>query len=320
MTAQSHEHSRIPDQQGVLRASAKVAAILPPTPLLPLDLRGTTIWCKADCLQPIGAFKIRGAWHRLSDLTPEERERGVVAFSSGNHAQGIAWAARRLGMPATIVMPADAPVAKRRSTQALGAQVVSYDRARESREEIAAALAADRGAVLVPSFDDPWVVEGQGSAAVEIASQMPVPVRHLVIPCGGGGLSAGCVLALPDARVTIVEPEGWDDMGVSLRTGEIVPVPPDPPFTSCDALQTTRVAPLTFDILKASGATGLSVTETEIAAAMRHAMTALGLVLEPGGAVALAALLAGKVKPQEGMAVLLSGRNVDPAAYAAILA
>ncbi len=321
MTAQSQSAAPTPDRsapnkQSVERAAAKIAAILPPTPLLPLDIDGVTIWCKAECLQPIGAFKIRGAWHRLSDMTDEERVAGVVAFSSGNHAQGVAWAARRLGMPATIVMPADAPVAKMASTIALGATVVTYDRMTENREEIAGRLATEKSAVLVPSFDDPWVVEGQGSAGVEIGAQMPGGVvSHLVIPCGGGGLASGCALALPDAQVTIVEPEGWADMGESLRAGDIVPVGPNPPFTSCDALQTTRVAPLTFGILRDRGATGVSVTEAEIGAAMRLAMTRLGLVLEPGGAVALAAVLAGKVAPVEGMAVLLSGRNVDPGRF-----
>jgi threonine dehydratase len=316
MTAQSQSVARIPDRQGVERAAAKIAAILPRTPLLPLDIGGVTIWCKAECLQPIGAFKIRGAWHRLSDMTAEERQAGVVAFSSGNHAQGVAWAAKRLDMPATIVMPADAPVAKMASTIALGATVVTYDRRAESREEIAGRLAAEKGAVLVPSFDDPWVVEGQGSAGIEIGAQMPGGVvHHLVIPCGGGGLAGGCALALPEAGVTIVEPEGWADMGESLRAGEIVPVGPNPPFTSCDALQTTRVAPLTFGILRDRGAVGVSVSEAEIGAAMRLAMTQLGLVLEPGGAVALAAVIAGKVAPVEGMAVLLSGRNVDPGRF-----
>jgi threonine dehydratase len=316
MTAQSQSAARIPDKQGVERAAAKIAAILPQTPLLPLEVKGVTIWCKAECLQPIGAFKIRGAWHRLSDMTDEERVAGVVAFSSGNHAQGVAWAARRLGMPATIVMPADAPVPKMASTIALGATVVTYDRMTDSREEIAGRLATEKGAVLVPSFDDPWVVEGQGSAGVEIGAQMPGGVvSHLVIPCGGGGLASGCALALPDAQVTIVEPEGWADMGESLRAGDIVPVGPNPPFTSCDALQTTRVAPLTFGILRDRGATGVSVTEAEIGAAMRLAMSRLGLVLEPGGAVALAAVIAGKVSPMEGMAVLMSGRNVDPGRF-----
>ncbi|QUT04286.1 threonine/serine dehydratase [Sphingobium phenoxybenzoativorans] len=319
MTAQSQSVARIPDRQGVERAAVKIAAILPPTPLLPLDIGGVTIWCKAECLQPIGAFKIRGAWHRLSDLSDEERQAGVVAFSSGNHAQGVAWAARRLGVPATIVMPADAPAAKMASTIALGAMVVTYDRMTESREEIAGRLAAEKGAVLVPSFDDPWVIEGQGSAGIEIGAQMPGgALSRLVIPCGGGGLASGCALALPEAQVTAVEPEGWADMGESLRAGEIVPVGPNPPFTSCDALQTVRVAPLTFGILQGRGAVGVSVTEAEIGAAMRLAMTQLGLVLEPGGAVALAAVVAGKVAPVEGMAVLLSGRNVDPGRFRAM--
>ncbi len=316
MTAQSQSAARAPDRAGVERAAAKIAAILPPTPLLPLEVEGVTIWCKAECLQPIGAFKIRGAWHRLSDLSDAQKAAGVVAFSSGNHAQGVAWSARRLGMAATIVMPADAPVAKMQATRDMGARVVTFDRMTESRELIAGAIAEESGAVLVPSFDDAWVIEGQGSAAIEAAAQLDRSIPHLVIPCGGGGLSAGCALGAPDARVTIVEPEGWADMGESLQAGEIVPVGPNPPFTSCDALQTTRVSPLTFDILRARGAVGLAVSEADIGQAMRVAMTTLGLVLEPGGAVALAAVLAGKVAPEAGMVLLLSGRNVDPATYA----
>jgi threonine dehydratase len=314
----------MPDRAGVLCAAEKIAAILPPTPLLPLEVGGVTLWCKAECLQPIGAFKIRGAWHRLSDLRAEEREGGVVAFSSGNHAQGIAWSARRLGMTATIVMPADAPAAKVESTKALGAKVIFYDRMTEKREVIAARLATESGAVLVPSFDDPWVIEGQGTAALEAADQLRSLIGrepdHLIIPCGGGGLSSGCALALPDAAVTIVEPEGWDDMGRSLVEGRIVPVGPNPLPTHCDALQTLEVAPLTFGILKARGAAGLFVTEAEISAAMRIAMTKLGLILEPGGAVALAAVLAGKAKAEETTVILLSGRNVDPATFARMTA
>lgn len=315
MTAQSQTAPRVPDLAGVERAATKIAAILPATPLLPLEHGGVTIWCKAECLQPIGAFKIRGAWHRLSDLSAEERARGVVAFSSGNHAQGVAWAARRLGMAATIVMPADAPRAKMAATHALGAAIVTYDRMRESREEIAARIATGKGATLVPSFDDPWIVEGQGSAALEAADQLrartgETPDR-LVIPCGGGGLAAGCATALPDAAITIAEPAGWDDMGRSLEGGEIVPVGPNPPPTSCDALQTMRVAPLTFGILRGRSALGVSVDEAEIGVAMRVAAERLGLVLEPGGAVALAAVLAGRVRISPRTIVLLSGRNVD---------
>lgn len=315
---------RPPTREGILAAAAKIAAVLPPTPLLPLAVGGMTIWCKAECLQPVGAFKIRGGWHRLTDLNADERAAGVVAFSSGNHAQGVAWAARRLGIAATIVMPADAPAVKMQATRDLGAEIVTYDRTTQSREQIATGIATDRRAVMVPSFDDPWVIEGQGSAALEAEAQLQalagLTVRRMVIPCGGGGLSAGCALAVPDADVTLVEPEGWDDMGASLLAGEIVPVGPNPPMTSCDALQTTRVAAATFDVLKARGVAHVAVSEDEIGAAMRAAMTRLGLILEPGGAVALAAVLAGKVAVEEGMVVLLSGRNVDPLVYARMVA
>ncbi|RVT40820.1 threonine ammonia-lyase [Sphingobium algorifonticola] len=326
MTAQSQASTataRQPDLAGILRADGKIRAILPPTPLLPVEIAGARIWCKAESLQPIGAFKIRGAWHRLSDMTAEERAAGVVAFSSGNHAQGIAWSARRLAMPATIVMPADAPLAKVESTRAMGARVIFYDRMTERREVIAERLARDSGAILVPSFDDPWVVEGQGTTALEAARQMEEQTgkmpTQLVICCGGGGLASGCALAVPDARITIVEPEGWDDFGESLRHGAIVPVGPNPPPTRCDALQTLRIAPLTFDILQARGASGVAVSEPEVADAMRFAMTRLGLVLEPGGAVALAAVLAGKIAVDDATIVTLSGRNVDPATYCAMI-
>lgn len=301
-------------------AAAKVAAILPPTPVFVREINGIDVVLKAESLQPIGAFKVRGAWHRLTALDDEARRRGVVAFSSGNHAQGIAWAARRLGIAATIVMPADAPRAKREGTLALGAEVVDYDRATESREAIAARLAEARGATLVPSFDDPWIIEGQGSAGIEAAAQMDAAglgaPAHIVVPCGGGGLAAGLALALADARVTVVEPDGWDDMRRSLEASWIEPVGPNPPPTACDSLQTTRVSPLTFDVLSRRDATGVAVSEAEIRAAQRWAAETLRLVVEPGGAVALAALLAGKVAVDPGTLVLLSGGNVDVDAYA----
>ncbi|WP_242139054.1 threonine/serine dehydratase [Sphingomonas sp. TREG-RG-20F-R18-01] len=315
---------RQPTRAGVRDAAAKVAAAVPMTPLLTATIQGVTVSFKAENLQPMGAFKLRGAWHRLTAIEPDARARGVVAFSSGNHAQGIAWAARRLAMPATIVMPADAPKSKRDGTLALGAEIVSYDRATESREHIAARLAEARGAVLVPSFDDPWVIEGQGSAGVEAAAQMAalglVSPRHVIVPCGGGGLAAGIALALPDARIIVVEPEGWDDMTRSLAAGRIEPVGDSPPPTACDSLQTMRVSPLTFDVLSRHRATGLAVTEAEIRHAQRWAADRLRLVVEPGGAVALAALLSSKVAVEPGMLVLLSGGNVDRAAYAAVLA
>jgi len=315
---------RQPTKAGVRDAAEKIARILPPSPIFPFNINGKTVTFKAENLQPVGAFKLRGAWHRLTALDDVSRARGVVAFSSGNHAQGIAWAARRLGIAATIVMPADAPASKREGTLALGAEIVDYDRATESRELIARRLAEARGATLVPSFDDPWVIEGQGSAGIEAAAQMaalglPAPT-HVVTPCGGGGLAAGLTLALPEARITVVEPEGWDDMRRSLEAGWIEPVGDNPPPTACDSLQTTRVSPLTFEVLARRGAEGVAVSEAEVAAAQRFAAERLRLVVEPGGAVALAALLSGKVTAADGMLVLLSGGNVDRAAYARVLA
>jgi threonine dehydratase len=314
---------RQPTRAGVRDAAAKVAAILPPTPLFTAEIKGITVAFKAECLQPIGAFKIRGAWHRLTALDDQARARGVVAFSSGNHAQGVAWAARRLGMQATIVMPADAPRAKREGTLALGAEVVSYNRATESREAIAARLAEARGATLVPSFDDPWIIEGQGSSGIEARRQMEAAglgePAHVVVPCGGGGLAAGIALGLGEAQITVVEPDGWDDMRRSLEASWIEPVGPNPPPTACDSLQTTRVSPLTFDVLSRRDARGVAVSEEEVRMAQRWAAERLRLVVEPGGAVALAALLAGRVSPEQGMLIILSGGNVDLAAYARVL-
>ncbi|MGU3390969.1 threonine ammonia-lyase [Sphingomonas sp. M1A8_2b] len=315
---------RQPTRAGVRDAAEKIARILPPTPLFVSEIKGVPVAFKAESLQPIGAFKIRGAWHRLTALDEAARKKGVVAFSSGNHAQGVAWAAKRLGMAATIVMPSDAPRLKRESTLALGAEVVTYDRATESREAIAARLAEARGATLVPSFDDAWIIEGQGSAGIEAAAQMAalgmgVPSR-VVIPCGGGGLSAGIALALKDSAITVVEPKGWDDMRRSLEASWIEPVGPNPPPTACDSLQTLRVSPLTFDVLSRRDATGVAVSESEIAAAQRWAAEKLRLVIEPGGAVGLAAVLSGKVKLEPGLLVILSGGNVDLAAYAKAMA
>jgi threonine dehydratase len=286
-------------------------------------VRGEPVHIKAECLQRTGSFKLRGAWWRLTSLNETEKRAGVVAFSSGNHAQGVACAAARLGIPATIVMPADAPAAKVAGTRGFGAEVVFYDRRNEDRIAIARALAEARGATLVPSYDDSFIVEGQGTAGLEIAEQYREAtgreVERIAVCCGGGGLSSGIALAVPDAEIIVVEPEGWDDMGESLRTGEIVPVPADTPPTRCDALQTLRVADLTYGILKARGATGVSVIEAEVADAMRFAFERLKIVAEPGGAVALAAALAGKV-PLAGTVLLVSGGNVDPATFRAMTA
>jgi len=315
--------TRSPTRQGVLRAAEAVAAILPPTPLLPVEIRRQQVWVKAECLQPIGVFKIRGAWHRLNDMTPEERARGVVGVSSGNHAQGVAWAARRLGIRAAIVMPRDAPRVKLERVRELGAEIVLYDRAREDRDAISRALAEERGAVLVHAFGDAWVIEGQGSAGVELTAQLETlagggPTR-IVTPCGGGGLAAGLALACPDAEIVTVEPEGWDDVAHSLASGVIERVGPNSPPTACDALQTRATWPINFAVLK-DRAVGLAVSEAEVRAAQHFAFAHLRLVLEPGGAAALAAALSGKVMLDGRTAIMLTGGNTDAASYAAMLA
>ena len=315
---------RAPRLAGVERAAAKVAALLPQTPLLPLEVDGQTIWCKAECLQPVGAFKIRGAWHRLTDLTPEQAAAGVVGVSSGNHAQGVAWAAKRLGISATIVMPSNAPKMKLAATRALGAEVVLYDRLTESRDAVAAALLEESGGTLVHAYGDPWIIEGQGSMGIEARAQMKArgvtgPDR-IVACCGGGGLSAGLALACPDAEVFAVEPEGWDDVTRSLVAGEILSVEDLAWPTECDALQTPQTWPINFAVLQARGVRGVVVTREEVRHAMRVAFEKLHLVVEPGGAAALAAVLAGKVAVSDATLVTLSGGNVDPALYAEILA
>ena len=314
---------RSPTREGVLRAADKVAALLPPTPLIPFEIDGATVWAKAECLQPIGAFKIRGAWHRLTDLSDEERARGVVGVSSGNHAQGVAWAARKLGIAATIVMPSDAPAVKLERTRALGAEVVLYERASEDRDAVAAKLLAERGGTLVHAFADAWVIEGQGSTGIEIAAQMErwagaTPTR-IVTPCGGGGLTAGLALACPDAEIVPVEPEGWDDVCRSLEAGSIQSVAAGAPPTACDALQTPATRAVNFAVLKERCRSWLRVSEAEVAAAQRFAFSHLRLVLEPGGAAALAAVLAGKAPVDGRTAVVLSGGNVDAARFAQAL-
>lgn len=328
MTEETPPHlrdpARAPTREGVLRAAAKVAAILPPTPLLPLEVDGRTIWCKAESLQPIGSFKIRGAWHRLSDLTPQQAAAGVVGVSSGNHAQGVAWAARRLGVKATIVMPNDAPRAKLAATRALGAEVVLYDRpGGEDRDAVARALVDQSGRTLVHAFGDPWVIEGQGSLAIEAANQLKAMTGtefDTAIAClGGGGLSSGIALALPETQVWGVEPEGWDDVRRSLESGSIKRVQ-NPPPTACDALQTPATYPINFAVLQSRGVKVVAVSEQEVRTAMRLAFARLHLVIEPGGAAALAAVLAGKIPVGPHTLVTLSGGNVDADQFAAVLA
>ena len=303
----------------VVEAAARIGDLVVHTPLIESEIRGARVWLKCECLQTGQAFKLRGATNRLLQLGADERERGVVAFSSGNHAQGVAIAAKRLGMPAVIVMPADAPKVKVDATRSHGAEIVLYDRRTESREDIAQKLANERGCVVVPSFDDPAIVAGQGTVGLEIEEQLGKSPGRIVIPCGGGGLSSGIALACPGSKIVIVEPEGWDDMKASLEGGEIVPVEADAPATLCDALQTPRVSPITFGILRDRNATALWVSDEEVKDAIRFAWNEHQLKVEPGGAAGLAAVLAGKVEPGEETVIVLSGGNIDPELHARIL-
>jgi threonine dehydratase len=311
-------------RQDVQEAAGRISGLVERTTLIETDIRGVRLWLKCECMQTGGAFKLRGATNRLLQLSEEERGRGVVAFSSGNHARGVAIAARRLGIKATIVMPSDAPQVKIEGTRGEGAEIVFYDRRTGDRAAIAAELAAKGGATVVPSFDDAMIVAGQGTVGLEVLDQLAEagesPPALIVVPTGGGGLASGIALACPEADIVCVEPEGWDDMGRSLELGEIVPVPSDAPPTLCDALQTPLVSPITFGILKERRAKAIAVSEDEVIAAVRYAWTEHQLVVEPGGAAALAALLSGKVQAAVGTVAIVSGGNVDPALHARIVA
>lgn len=310
----------MPTREGVLAAAEAVAAILPPTPLLPVIINGVQAWVKAEVLQPIGSFKIRGAWWRLANLSPEERAAGVVAVSSGNHAQGVAWAGQRLGVRATIVMPHDAPEVKLANTKALGAEVVLYQRPGEDRDAVAANLIAQRGGTLVHAFGDPWVIEGQGSAAIEATTQLGRAPARIITCCGGGGLAAGLALGVPECAVFPVEPVGWDMVGQAMAAGELVHAAPDAPKTICDALQPNVTKSLNLGLLKGRAEPGVTVTDAEVRTAQRFAFANLRLVVEPGGAAALAAALAGKVPVDANTVIMLTGGNADPAAFAETIA
>ncbi|RZV49552.1 MAG: threonine/serine dehydratase [Sphingomonadaceae bacterium] len=308
-------------REDVHKAADRIKSAVRRTPLTIHDFDSAKVAIKWENRQTGGAFKLRGASNRLLALSAEERAKGVVAFSSGNHARGVAIAARRLGMHAAIVMPADAPKAKMEGTRGEGAEIITYDRLTENREEIAAQLAQERGATLVPSFDDPWIVAGQGTCGLETldqAREMHFQVKRIIICCGGGGLSSGIALACPDAEIIIVEPEGWDDMALSLASGTPQRVRADPPPTLCDAIQTFKPARLTVDILRERGAKAVQVSDEAVKDAIRWAH-ATGEVTEPGGSVALAAVLSGSVEPKEGDVLLVSGGNIDPALHAEIV-
>ena len=314
----------------VRAASARLRGVAVRTPLLEnaaLNERaGRRVLVKFEGAQHTGSFKFRGAWNRLVQIPVADRAAGVVAWSSGNHAQGVAFAARRLGIPATIVMPADAPAIKIANTRALGANIVTYDRATESREAIATAIAEAHRAVLVPSYDDPAIIAGQGTIGLEIleqAAEAGARPTRLLVCCGGGGLVAGIATAVHDADPTIaihpVEPAAFDDTARSLASGTILANPPGAQ-SICDALMAPSPGMLTFPINRALLAEGLTVDDDHVRAAMRFAFTTLKLVVEPGGAVALAALLHGKIPAgSDDLALVISGANVDPISFAGIL-
>ncbi|MES1241809.1 MAG: pyridoxal-phosphate dependent enzyme [Acidobacteriota bacterium] len=314
--------------EDVKAARERIAAHIHRTPVLhsrQIDERvGCRVFFKCETLQRVGAFKARGAFSRLTLLTPEERARGVVAFSSGNHAQAVALAARELGIRATIIMPQDAPATKVAATRGYGARVILYDRlGGEDREAIARKLVDEDGATLVPPFDDDAVIAGQGTLGLELMEDVP-DLEVIVTPCGGGGLLSGVSLAArglsPDIRLYGVEPEAGDDMQRSLAAGEPVSVPL--PATIADALQTMRPAERTLAIVSALAEGVVTVSDLELRRAMALLASRMKLMVEPGGAAAFAAVLHGKIPDISGrkVGVVLSGGNVDLERFGSLVA
>ena len=321
--------TQLPDIRDVEAAAERLRGIAVETPLLRSpeleEQVGGTVLLKPECLQRTGSFKIRGAYNLMSQLTPEQAARGVVAWSSGNHAQGVAAAGTLLGIRTTIVMPKDAPRAKIENTRRLGRVPVLYDRYTGDREAIAREIAADSGAELVPSYEHRDIIAGQGTVGLEImdqASELGLVPDQVLICCGGGGLGSGCAIAIkarsPETRVYLVEPKDFDDTRRSFEVGRRVRNEGQA-RSICDALQTDMPGKMTFDINRRLAEGVLTVTDDEVKVAMRFAFRHLKLVVEPGGAVALAAVLAGKVETHGKVtAVVLSGGNVDTALFAAV--
>lgn len=303
-------------------ANARLEGHVRRTPLLnsPFidELAGRRVWVKPECLQHTGSFKFRGAWSAMSALEPAVRAKGVIAFSSGNHAQGVALAARMHGVSSVIVMPSDSPKLKIDNTRAFGAEVVLYDRDTESRDEIGAQLSKERGLTLIKPFDEPEVIAGQGTCGLEIAVQAAeqgIETADVIVCCGGGGLTSGIALALeadaPRLRVRPAEPEGFDDVARSLRSGLIEPNS-QTSGNICDAIITPQPGDITFPIMRRLVGPGLVITENEALQAMAHAWNRLKVVAEPGGAAALAAALFRRDEIEgEDVIVTISGGNVD---------
>jgi threonine dehydratase len=321
-----------PDITEIEAAAARLAGHARVTPLLSAPLldavAGRPVFVKAECLQLTGSFKFRGAWSAISALPPARRASGVLAYSSGNHAQGIALAAARHGIPAVVVMPADAPAVKLAGTRAYGAEVVTYDRAGgESREAVGSAIAAERGLTLVRPYDEPLVIAGQGTCGLEIAEQAAaagVTRGEVLVACGGGGLASGIALALaaraPGLRVRTAEPEGFDDTARSLAAGRRLRNAAAA-GSLCDAIVTPEPGEITFPVLRRLAGPGLAVSDEEALRAMAMAFAHLRVVLEPGGAVALAAALFRGADLAEGPVIATaSGGNVEPAVFARALA
>ena len=320
-----------PTAADVDQAARRLAGVALRTPLISspvLDAAtGARVFLKAETLQRTGSFKFRGAYNKLSSIAPEKRAGGVVAFSSGNHAQGVAHAAKLLDMPAVIVMPADAPRPKRERTAAFGAEVVLYDRNKEDREGIARALAEQRGATLVPPYDDPFIIAGQGTAGREIMEDLTalgLKPDIAVIGASGGGLAAGISLALkaraPDVKIYTAEPEDFDDTARSFRSGKHEHNA-RLSGTICDALMSNTPGNITFAINRKLIGDGITASDAEVARAVAFAFRELKLVVEPGGAIGLAALLAGRVDVKGKIVVaVLSGGNVDPELFSRLVA
>ncbi len=323
--------SVLPGYDDVVEAAARLEGLAVRTPLLESEaldaIAGARVLVKAEMLQRTGSFKFRGAYNRISRLDAEARRRGIIAYSSGNHAQGVAAAAALVGTPATIVMPRDAPAVKAEGTRRLGAEIVFYDRQTESREDIGERIMAERGATLVRPYDDFHVIAGQGTVGLELAahlSERGIEPDAVLVPCGGGGLVGGSALALerelPGVPVWAVEPEGFDDTARSLELGERVRNA-GTPKSFCDALVVPTPGELTFALNRGRLAGGLVVSDAEVARAMALAFQHLKLVIEPGGAVALAAVLEGRFEARgKTVAVVASGGNVDPAIFREVLA